>query len=46
MPETPQIIFSFKEIAEMLVKQQDIHEGLWGIYAEFGITPGLTELGN
>ena len=38
MPETRQIVFSYKELAEMLVKHQDIHEGLWGIYAEFGIT--------
>ena len=38
MPETRQIIFSYKEIAEILVKQQGIHEGVWGIYAEFGIT--------
>ncbi len=38
MPETRQIIFSYKEIAEILIKHQDIHEGLWGIYVEFGIS--------
>ncbi len=37
MPEARQIIFSYQEIAEALVKEQGIHEGLWGIYAEFGI---------
>ncbi len=37
MPETPQILFSYQEIAEALVKQQGIHEGLWGLYVEFDI---------
>lgn len=37
MPEARQIIFSYQELAEILVKQQGIHEGLWGIYFEFGI---------
>lgn len=34
-PET--YLFDFKEIAEALIKQQGIHEGVWGIYIEFGI---------
>ncbi len=33
-----QIIFSYQELAETLVRQQGIHEGLWGIYVEFNIT--------
>jgi hypothetical protein len=37
MPETPMISFSLKEVAEVLVKTQNIHEGFWGIYVEFGI---------
>jgi hypothetical protein len=37
MAEARQYIFSHKEVAEALVKQQGIHEGLWGIYIEFGI---------
>jgi hypothetical protein len=32
--------FNHKEVAEALVKQQGIHEGLWGLYIEFGITAG------
>ncbi len=40
MAETSQIIFSHQEIAEALVKAQDIHEGIWGIYIEFGIIAG------
>lgn len=37
MAETKQIAFSYKEVAEMMVKQQGIHEGLWGIFLRFGI---------
>ena len=37
MPEARQIIFSYQELAEALIKQQDIHEGLWGLYVEFAI---------
>jgi hypothetical protein len=37
MPETKQITFAHKEIAEALVRLKDIHEGLWGVYLEFGI---------
>ncbi|MHB8629950.1 MAG: hypothetical protein ACYDBJ_27265 [Aggregatilineales bacterium] len=37
MPETKMIAFSYKEVAEALLKGQDIHEGLWGVYIEFGI---------
>ena len=40
MPEVQQYVYSFKEIAEALVRQQDIHEGLWGLYVEFGIAAG------
>ena len=37
MAEAKQIIFRHTELAEMMVKQQDIHEGLWSIYLKFGI---------
>jgi len=37
MAEAKTIVFGFKELAELLVKNQDIHEGFWGIYIEFGI---------
>ena len=40
MAETQQITFTHREVAEALVKQQDIHEGLWGIYIEFGLGAG------
>lgn len=38
MPEANQILFSFKELAALMVKNQDINEGYWGIYVRFGIS--------
>jgi hypothetical protein len=29
--------YSFVEIAELLVKKADLHEGHWGLYVEFGL---------
>lgn len=37
MSESQQIVFSYGKLAEILVKEQGIHEGLWGVYAEFAI---------
>jgi len=37
MPETRQVSFSHQEIAEILIKHQNIYEGLWGVYIEFGL---------
>jgi hypothetical protein len=37
MAEAQNYIFDYKEVAEELIKKQGIHEGLWGIYMEFGI---------
>jgi hypothetical protein len=37
MADAKQFVFAYKEVAEALVKQQGIHEGIWGIYMEFGI---------
>jgi hypothetical protein len=36
MAEAKSYTFNHQELAELLVKQQDIHEGFWGIYIEFG----------
>ncbi len=49
MAEIKQIMFPFKEITELLVKEQDIHEGFWGIVFEFAFTGGgvpIPPLGN
>jgi hypothetical protein len=37
MPEVANITFTHREIAEALIKKQNLHEGLWGIYVEFGL---------
>lgn len=44
MAETKMFTFSYKELAEILVKQQDIHSGLWGVYIRFGI--GAANIGD
>ena len=38
MPETSQIIFSFKEVVAALIKAHGIHDGIWGLYVNFGIS--------
>ena len=40
MAEVQTYTFEFKEIVEALIKQQDLHEGTWQIYVEFGIAAG------
>jgi len=37
MANIDKVTFSYKEIATALVKQQEIHEGIWMIAVEFGI---------
>lgn len=37
MPEAQLIKFSYRELAELMVRKQGIKEGLWGIYVRFGI---------
>jgi hypothetical protein len=37
MPEPAQIIFTYKEMAETLIKAQGIHEGIWGLFFRFGL---------
>ncbi len=38
MPEAINYAFNHKEITELLIKKQDIHEGFWTIYIEFALT--------
>jgi len=37
MPEAKNMVFTFKEIAEALIRKANIHEGLWGVFVRFGI---------
>jgi len=37
MAEAEKYVFSYREIVTQLVKAQNIHEGIWALYLEFGI---------
>ncbi len=38
MPEkTGPVTFTYSQVVEALIKYQGIHEGLWGIYVEYGL---------
>jgi len=37
MPEIRTITLSHKEVVEALIRYQEIHEGIWQLYVEFGI---------
>lgn len=37
MPEADRYSYDLRELAALLVKEQDIQEGHWGIYVEFGL---------
>ena len=37
MPEPTQIVFTHKETVELMLKHQDIHEGIWGLFIKFGL---------
>jgi hypothetical protein len=37
MAEATQYLFGFKELAEIIVKKQGLHEGFWGIIVKFGL---------
>jgi hypothetical protein len=38
MADISKIAFSYKEVAEALVKKQDLHEGLWSLDFNLGLT--------
>lgn len=42
MAEPTQYMFTHKEVVEILVKQQGLHEGLWSLSVEFGINAVIT----
>ncbi|HEX3529167.1 MAG TPA: hypothetical protein VH988_19080 [Thermoanaerobaculia bacterium] len=35
--EISHVAFTHKEVAEVLVRHHGIHDGIWGLYIEFGI---------
>jgi hypothetical protein len=36
MADVGQYVFQHREVVEALIKQQDLHEGLWGLVLQFG----------
>ncbi len=45
MAEVLNYVFSLKEVVELLIKKQDIHEGNWTITAQFGFTASNVGVG-
>ena len=37
MAEATQYVFNHQQLAEILIKEQDLHDGLWIIQYQFGI---------
>lgn len=37
MAEVDRLTFSYPELTEILIKNSDVHEGLWYVYLEFGL---------
>jgi hypothetical protein len=37
MPEQTEIMFSHKELVTLMLKKQDIHEGIWMVSIKFGM---------
>jgi hypothetical protein len=37
MAEMTEIMFEHKEVVELLIKKQGLHEGIWGISFRFGM---------
>ena len=37
MPEATQIVFKHRELVEILIKSQGIHDGIWGLFLRFGL---------
>ncbi|HUS90081.1 MAG TPA: hypothetical protein VMW91_12095 [Desulfosporosinus sp.] len=37
MSESEKMTLSHSQVTEALIKYNNIHEGLWGLYVEFGI---------
>jgi hypothetical protein len=46
MAEASQFTLPYKELAEVLVKHLDIHEGFWSIFLKFGIQATNMSLNN
>ena len=41
MAEVTQYSFSWREVTELLIKKQDLHDGEWIAIVEYGIAAGM-----
>lgn len=41
MPEPTQFSFTWAEVAELLVKRANLHEGRWVVLPEFSVNAGI-----
>ena len=46
MVQPKEIVFTYQEIVECLLKKQNIHEGLWGLRIGFGLGASNVSMGN
>jgi hypothetical protein len=46
MADASQYTLPFKEIAEVMIKHLDLHEGYWSIFLKFGIQAANMSLNN
>jgi hypothetical protein len=37
MPESKNYTFTYQELAELMIKNLNIHEGLWGVFIEYNL---------
>jgi hypothetical protein len=37
MAEPKRIVLPYKELVELMIKKHDLHEGIWGLFARFGL---------
>lgn len=37
MPEPTEIMFGYRELVELMIKKQDLHEGIWSLSLRFGM---------
>ena len=46
MAEVEKLVFDYKEIVTALLQKENIHEGIWALYMEFGIAAANMAFGN
>lgn len=37
MADPKRVVLPYKDLVEMMIKRNNLHEGLWGLFARFGL---------